>query len=207
MYDIDSILFVVENPTRRRILQALVREPHYPLQLSKELGISQQAIMKNLDLMEKSGLVKGKKESSNKGPEKIVYRPTSEFTLTIDLRDGTFKANITSPSMDVTDIQPCEERELDDIRAELSELDREIRELDETRSRMIDQRDRMIQTFMESVSKKTMDYEMRSLLYYALNEPDWGVSEISENLRKNENKTTDMWNTITDICRRNTNDQ
>ena len=207
MYDIDSILFVVENPTRRRILQALVREPHYPLQLSKELGISQQAIMKNLDLMEKSGLVKGKKESSSKGPEKIVYRPTSEFTLTIDLRDGTFKANITSPSLDETNIQPCEEKELDDIRAELSELDKGIQELDEARSKMIDQRDRMIQTFMESVSEKIMDYEMRSLLYYALNEPNWGVSEISENLRKNENKTTDMWNTITDICRRNTNDQ
>jgi len=203
MYDIDSILFVVENPTRRRILQALVREPHYPLQLSKELGISQQAIMKNLDLMEKSGLVKGKKESSSKGPEKIVYRPTSEFTLTIDLRDGTFKANITSPSLDETNIQPCEEKELDDIRAELSELDKGIQELDEARSKMIDQRG----TFMESVSEKIMDYEMRSLLYYALNEPNWGVSEISENLRKNENKTTDMWNTITDICRRNTNDQ
>ena len=43
MYDMDSILAVVENPTRRKILQAVVREPHYPLQLSKELGISQQA--------------------------------------------------------------------------------------------------------------------------------------------------------------------
>ena len=43
MNDMDTILAIVENPTRRRILQAVVREPHYPLQLSKELGISQQA--------------------------------------------------------------------------------------------------------------------------------------------------------------------
>ena len=57
MDDIDMLLSMVENPTRRRILEAIVREPHYPLQLSKELGISQQAVMKNLSLMEQNGLV------------------------------------------------------------------------------------------------------------------------------------------------------
>ena len=52
MDDIDILLSMVENPTRRRILESLVREPSYPLRLSKELGVSQQAVMKNLALME-----------------------------------------------------------------------------------------------------------------------------------------------------------
>ena len=84
MNDMDTILAIVENPTRRRILQAVVREPHYPLQLSKELGISQQAIVKNLNLMEKEGIVVSYRESSDRGPERIFYRPSSEFTITIE---------------------------------------------------------------------------------------------------------------------------
>ena len=39
MDDIDILLSMVENPTRRRILESLVREPSYPLRLSKELGV------------------------------------------------------------------------------------------------------------------------------------------------------------------------
>ena len=42
------ILNMISNPTRRRILESLTKEPSYPLQLSKEIGVSQQAIMKNL---------------------------------------------------------------------------------------------------------------------------------------------------------------
>lgn len=83
MTDMDSILSIVENPTRRKILQAVVREPHYPLQLSKELGISQQAVVKNLNLMEREGLVVSYRESSDRGPDRIFYKPSSEFTITM----------------------------------------------------------------------------------------------------------------------------
>src|SRR5215510_307898 len=127
MNGIDMILSVVENPTRRRILMALVREPHYPLQLSKELGISQQAVMKNLDILEKSGLVECWKESSEKGPYKTVHRPASEFTLTIDIRNGMFRATLSEPE----NKDPAEEEcgmELGEVRENLSEIDRQIEE-------------------------------------------------------------------------------
>ena len=39
---LDGLLRVLENPTRRRIMERLARESHYPLQLSRELGVSQQ---------------------------------------------------------------------------------------------------------------------------------------------------------------------
>ncbi|MDD4222652.1 MAG: helix-turn-helix domain-containing protein, partial [Candidatus Methanomethylophilus sp.] len=90
MNDLDSLLSIIENPTRRKILQAVVREPHYPLQLSKELGISQQAVVKNLNLMEKEGLLVSYRRSSDRGPERIFYKPSSEFTIIIDMRDNMF---------------------------------------------------------------------------------------------------------------------
>ena len=72
MNDIDVLLTMIENPTRRRILESLVKEPHYPLQLSKELGISQQAVMKNLNVLEKNGFVISYQESSSMGPMRTV---------------------------------------------------------------------------------------------------------------------------------------
>ena len=65
MMDLDILLSMVENPTRRKILESLVKEPHYPLQLSKELGISQQAVMKNLNMLEKNGMVVSYQVSSS----------------------------------------------------------------------------------------------------------------------------------------------
>ena len=54
MDDIDRLLTIIENRTRRRILEMITEAPSYPLQISKELGVSQQAIMKNLALMEET---------------------------------------------------------------------------------------------------------------------------------------------------------
>ena len=68
MDELDILLSLVENPTRRRILERIVREPSYPLQLSKELGVSTQAVMKNLTLMEHHGMSNGPRSGATWGP-------------------------------------------------------------------------------------------------------------------------------------------
>lgn len=84
MSDLDSILSVIENPARRQILEALVREPHYPLQLSKELGISQQAVVKHLKVLEENGLVESYTEKSDlKGPQRRKYYPIQTFSVVL----------------------------------------------------------------------------------------------------------------------------
>ena len=42
--NIDVLFEVLGNDTRRRILQLLADEPRYFIQLSKDLGVSQQAV-------------------------------------------------------------------------------------------------------------------------------------------------------------------
>ena len=66
--NIDSLLEVLGNDTRRRILQLLADEPRYFIQLSKDLGVSQQAVLKHLELLEKNGFV-----SSFEGERKIDF--------------------------------------------------------------------------------------------------------------------------------------
>ena len=195
MNDIDTILSVIENPTRRRILMALVREPHYPLQLSRELGVSQQAIMKNLDILERSGLVESWRESSDKGPFKIVYRPTSEFTLTIDLRNGMFRATLIEPA----DAGPAPEddvQELEKVRESLSEIDKQIGEFDRMREMMIERRNMMIRSFMSGPIASDLDYLGRSMLYEMLNSPGHDVKEVSKDLGVREDRMTEIVNDI-----------
>ena len=50
MVGADEALRLLENKVRRQILERLVREPHYPLQLAQQIGVSQQAIMKHLKI-------------------------------------------------------------------------------------------------------------------------------------------------------------
>jgi predicted transcriptional regulator len=92
---LDGLLRVLENPTRRRILERLARESHYPLQLSKELGVSQQAVVKHLRALEECGLVTSTEEKSDLGgPNRRAYRATERFSLQIDVGPRLFHAEM-----------------------------------------------------------------------------------------------------------------
>ena len=61
MVDFEHAMNILENSTRRDILKFLVKEPHYPLQLSEMLDVSQQAVMKHLKVLEEAGFVDSEK--------------------------------------------------------------------------------------------------------------------------------------------------
>ena len=183
MMDLDILLSMVENPTRRKILESLVKEPHYPLQLSKELGISQQAVMKNLNMLEKNGMVVSYQVSSSMGPMRTVYEPNSEFTLVIDMRNGMFSARMIEPSKE-------EEEGFDDVKMEglkktrqtISEIDQKIEELNKERSKLIREREKVIATAMTTINEAGCGYAHRNLMYEILNEPDRTMEQLSEDL-------------------------
>ena len=80
MSDADTVLRLVQNDVRRRILARLVREPHYPMQLAELLEVSQPAINKHLKELEAGGLVTKEQVPSEKGgPPRRVQRHGSRF--------------------------------------------------------------------------------------------------------------------------------
>jgi ArsR family transcriptional regulator len=193
--DIDRILSVIENPTRRRILQAIVREPHYPLQLSKELGISQQSVVKNLEVMERNGIVVSYRESSNIGPERIFYRPNSEFTIVIDMRNGMFDTRImeSKPNCDAENDEKIENtKEFKETREKISDIDKQLEDIGKLRSELIGERNKLIKDFLKKINDRTIDYEHRNLLYEMLNNPDMDLSSISEEMGVNESFINQM---------------
>ena len=67
MEDIDTALTLLQNKLRRQILERLVREPHYPMQLAELLGVSQQAIGKHLRELERGNFVTKMTVASEEG--------------------------------------------------------------------------------------------------------------------------------------------
>ncbi|MBE6527921.1 MAG: ArsR family transcriptional regulator [Thermoplasmata archaeon] len=166
MTDIDELLSIIENPTRRRILEYLTREPSYPLQLSKDLGISQQAVMKNLALMEQMGMLMSYPEVSNKGPSRTVYVPKSQFTLMIDLHDNMFTARLI-PADDV-DAEDANVSGMDEAMGRIGDIDSQIRELDLKRSALLKERN-SIMSWLNHAIREVDDPEKRKELYGRLN--------------------------------------
>ena len=82
----DDVLSILENKSRREILELLTKEPHYALQLSDLLQISQQAVVKHLSILEKAGFVSVDKVPSEKGgPPRKVYKVTESWCLRLDI--------------------------------------------------------------------------------------------------------------------------
>ena len=92
--ELDAVLGTVENPIRRRIIAKLSEEPNYQLQLSKELGISQQLVAKHLITMEDAGLVSTIAQDSPRGPPRKEYLLKKSFSVTIDLAPNLFRARM-----------------------------------------------------------------------------------------------------------------
>ena len=192
----NELLAMVENPTRRKIIEALTREPHYPFQLAKELGISQPAVVKHLDLLERNGLVSAHQEESRNGPKRTVYTTTSEFTITVDVRNGMFAAHLVVPE-DRTDEKEKIEG-LKETRENISDIDEKIAELERMRSAMIRKRETLISSTISAVAEGC-GYRHRSLLYGLLNDPDKDLEDLSADMSMNMNRMREMMEEIENI--------
>ncbi|MFA6710432.1 MAG: helix-turn-helix domain-containing protein [Candidatus Methanomethylophilaceae archaeon] len=204
MNDIDVMLSMIENPNRRKILAALVKEPQYPLQLSKELGISQQAVMKNLNALEKNGMVISYQENSLLGPMRTVYEPNSEFTIVIDMRNTMFSTRMIELETETeqeNDEFPHEKMDLEETRKRISDIDKKIRELDKERLRNIREKEMLIATKLSELDDKEYGRDHRNILYDIMNEPDKSLSELSEDLHVSEDTINRIINGVEYIAK------
>ncbi|MDW5561612.1 MAG: helix-turn-helix domain-containing protein [Methanomassiliicoccus sp.] len=186
MVGLDALLSVIENPARRRILEALVREPHYPLQLSKELGMSQQAVMKHLRVLESCGLVKSFREESDLGgPMRNKYYPTVNFTIVVDVGTNIFRAELTTREHEPAPVDREEaqarEARAKELRERMSDIDRRLLELQRQREELIEEKE----SIMDEVARLTAelpDYQARRAMYEFISRPDLDPREIARQL-------------------------
>ena len=191
MDELDILLSVIENPTRRRILEALVREPHYPMQLSRELGLSQQGIVKHLKVLEEYKLVRSYPvRSEHGGPDRRIYIPTTGFTITVDIGSNLFSTEIETrelesrPELDQEEVR--KERKgwlketLAETRSEVERIDQELGELAKRRAELIHEKEKALNEGFEMLDIDVEDYQVRRVLFEFMQRPELDAIEIAK---------------------------
>ncbi len=196
--DLDVVLGTVENPIRRRIIAKLSQEPNYQLQLSKELGLSQQLVAKHLGTMEEAGLVSTMLEDSPRGPQRKEYTLRRSISVTIDLAPSLFRARLFSfgnvPGVQdvdeaaqhrppVTDAirYPEEVSRLRPLAQFVGEVDKKLKEMEEERAVLLYLRNLALrEAARASTSMGTAD--RGKVLRYIMKEQRDGVRDLSASL-------------------------
>jgi predicted transcriptional regulator len=116
---------------------------------------------------------------------KVVYEPTTEFTVVIDMRRSMFSADVTDESGSEDDVAPITET-IDELRSEISRIDKEVEELERQRSALIRKRQNMISWAMSQLDDEGFTSLHKSLMYQMLNNPDVPEADI---IRKMSQRT------------------
>jgi predicted transcriptional regulator len=200
--ELDTILQVVENPIRRRIIKRLSQEPCYALQLSKELRLGQPLVAKHLAVMERAGLVSSAVQASPAGPPRKKYALTKGVTITMDVgpnifieRGMTFEAEPGGRRPDETAQlrrRLAQAAEAQDVRKRLSFLSEILGDVDGRMVRLESERVALLEIRNQAMGEaaliagKLAENDMRRVLFHILDEHDMHVDSISEALNLRE---------------------
>lgn len=202
--ELDSTLTVLENPVRRKIIDRLSQEPTYSLQISKELGISQQLVAKHLEMMSEAGIVTSSKQDSPSGPKRREYLLNKSISISIDFAPHLFSARILSfktQSMEtlmksqvaslMTKIEKVSDYSEDKKRIAplariLEEIDSRLRRLEDERSVLLYVRNLAMQEAGKAIFKTENSPDVKRVIHYILDEHNRNVQEISKSLDMRE---------------------
>jgi predicted transcriptional regulator len=201
--DLDSILQVMENPVRRRIIKRLSQEPCYALQLSKELGLGQPLVAKHLGVMEGAGLVTSTAETSPSGPNRKRYSLVRSISITMDVAPNLFiergvafeappakvraskEAGSFGRRVRVAMETPDDRERLSALSGILDGVDRKLEEIEEERVELLDVRDHAMREAAK-IAGRLEELDKRRVLFHILDEHDTEVESISKSLNLRE---------------------
>jgi predicted transcriptional regulator len=202
--ELDSVLQVIENPVRRRIIKRLSQGSCYALQLSKELGLGQPQVAKHMSVMEKAGMVTSAVETSPNGPERRRYSLAKSISITMDLAPHLFNERAISFNMASTKPKTAREAErafgdrvrealaatderekLSLISKALGDVDSRIALVEEERVGLLSVKNELMNEAAKIVASLE-DLDTRRVVFHILEEHDRGVESISQSLDMRE---------------------
>lgn len=201
--DVELILNILGNDTRRKILSVLSGEPMYFNQLAKEIGVGQQAVLRHLQALEEIGLIKTYAEKSEFGaPDRKYYRLNDSFILTVSLSEDDF--TITKQEMvesrqkeskkyyKVFDSTPEEagkalssfQENLADIEDEISALESRLNDLYALKQQILHR--------LHQIGMEIFEEDERKILYTIVEESPSSIAELSELTGEKESNLKDL---------------
>jgi ArsR family transcriptional regulator len=197
---IDSVLSIVENPVRRKIIKRLSQEPSYPLEISKELGCGQQLVAAHLDIMERDGFVGSLKETSPVGPSRKTYFLKKSVYLSVGF--GTHLYNEQVLSFDtipndiskdaakfiskIKTIQSTEPTSMASISSLIAEIDTGLDNLEAEKAVLLYIRNLAMQQVSETIGKTEKTQDEKRVLHYVLDERNKNIENMAATLNLRE---------------------
>lgn len=215
--DLDTVLNIIQNPLRRKILEYLAREPHYPLQLAKKIGVSQQSIVKHLNVMEDAGIVESVpgEGGGHRGPPRRYYVPKRRFTVIMDVGKNMFRTELRTYSDEVEGEEAEDllssadseqsivkrvrelnklsgEKKLIAIRHLLDDVEARLTALEKDREALVVLRDRLLEEAHDEILDIFGDYNRRLVMYSVLEGGVRGIDTLAEALNMREKILRDI---------------
>ncbi len=204
---IDSIFYVLGNKTRRDILFALSDEPMYFNQISKQVGIGQQAMLRHMQTLVDSGFVSTYGEKSDFGaPDRKYYRLDSSFNLSISLSEDEFVIDYDDekiPDKKLESLTDEKFRQIPDdpsialgiLRKYLTGIDVNIQNM-QTEINNLKAIKQMLLQKMHQIGHDNFVSLERKIIYKMMRENPSSLTELSQMV--NENKS-EVLNTLKDL--------
>lgn len=169
--DIEKILDILGNKTRRKILAALSEEAGYVFQLSEDINIRHQAIRKHLDQLKELKIIKSYEGASTVGgPPRKYFKITKSFSIMADITPDSFETKIVSSKRkslegeytQLTDkidaifnTEDSPAKKISNLNIALENLNSEIEELEKKRQHLIELRQQILKYIKSTKNNAT----------------------------------------------------
>lgn len=200
--EIDSVLSVVENTVRRKIIKRLSQEPSYPLELSRELGCGQQLIAAHLGIMEREGYVGSLMETSPVGPSRKTYFLKKSVYFSVGFGPHLYNEQILSFETIPNNISEDAARFISKIKSIqksteptskmtsisdlIAETDAKLDVIEAEKAVLLYIRNLAMKYASETISKTDKTHDERRVLHYVLDERNRNVENIAAALNLRE---------------------
>ncbi len=211
MAELDLALSLLQNKVRRQILERLVREPHYPMQLAELIGVSQQAIKKHLKELEKGNFVAKMKVPSEKGgPPRTIYTVQEAISIRIDLGPDLFNceqrklpaggpmrlsSRLPESTHNVAEIVSGRKRiSVSEGVSHLAELNQVIEQLDKQRDALISLHQHIRNRISQGVDTDFEQYEERAMIHSIIEAPEkrLDINLLSKELQLGQRQVSEL---------------
>ncbi|GBE53951.1 MAG TPA: ArsR family transcriptional regulator [Euryarchaeota archaeon] len=118
--EMEILLNLLGNVTRRGILNILAERPCYVSEISQVLNIGQKAVIEHLELMRKAGILNSNYEKIEKGRPRKYYNISEDIILEVKISPDYFY---------IETFLPEEEEGVEDISPQFENLIKKFREI------------------------------------------------------------------------------
>lgn len=175
---LEDILNMLGNETRREILQLLSERPCYVSQLSQELKVGQKAVIEHLERMSRAGILESRVMKIEKGRPRKYYGISQEVILEVKIGQSFFDIADISPALDQEILESLPKlKQITEKLERISQLEgaERIRELERVHDELLDELgnldtakkvvEYLLAQVRDDIRNETLEKEIKELLF------------------------------------------